>query len=166
MTLSSQQAADHAEILRVVAEWAQSADREDWEALADTMTATVRRDYSSLGGPVDEKGVRELVEEWAGLLGGLEMHQHLIGLPSITLAGDDAAEAQAHFQAQHELHNESGGDQWTLGGRYRFDLSRTSSGWRISGITCTRLWSNGNPGILALAAERSAERVREGAPAG
>jgi hypothetical protein len=89
MPLSNQEAADRTEIIQVVAEWAQSADRADWGALAGTMTEVVRRDYSSLGGSEGEIGVQDLVREWAGVLGGLDMHQHLIGVPSITLARDE-----------------------------------------------------------------------------
>jgi hypothetical protein len=138
----------------VIGRFAQRADRRDWEGLVGCFTEMVDRDYSSLtGSGPDRLTARKLVvEEWAPVLGALDATQHLIGLPVVSLNGD-SARATAHFQAQHVLADTEGGDRWTLGGRYDFELSREPGGWKISGVTMTALWSEGNQRVMALAAE-------------
>ena len=145
-----------AEILDTIGSFAQRADRRDWEGLVGCLTEMVERDYSSLtGSGPDRLAARKLVvEEWAPVLGSLDATQHLIGLPVVSLNGDSAT-VTAHFQAQHVLANTDGGDRWTLGGRYDFELRRESGGWRISGVTMTALWSEGNQRVMSRAAESS-----------
>lgn len=147
---------DQAEILNAIGSFAQRADRRDWEGLVGCFTEMVDRDYSSLtGSDPDRLAARKLVvEEWAPVLGSLDATQHLIGLPVVSLNGDSAT-VTAHFQAQHGLANTDGGDRWTLGGRYDFELRRESGGWRISGVTMTALWSEGNQRVMSRAAESS-----------
>jgi hypothetical protein len=45
-----------------------------------------------------------------------------------------------------------GDPTWTLGGHYRFDLTRTPGGWRIAAVTMTADWATGNQHIMTLAA--------------
>jgi hypothetical protein len=143
-----------AEILDTIGSFAQRADRRDWEGLVGCFTEMVDRDYSSLtGSGPDRLAARKLVvEEWAPVLGALDATQHLIGLPVVSSNGDYAT-ATAHFQAQHILANTDGGDRWTLGGRYDFELRRETDGWRISGVTMTAVWSEGNQSVMSRAAE-------------
>ena len=116
----------------------------------------VDRDYSSLtGSGPDRLDARKLVvEEWVPVLGARDATQHLIGLP-VVLSNGDHATATAHFQTQHVLATTDGGDRWTLGGRYDFELRRESGGGRISGVTMTVLWSEGNQRVMSRAAESS-----------
>lgn len=148
---------DRAEILDTIASFAQRADRRDWEGLVGCFTEVVDRDYSSLtGSGPDRLPARKLViEEWAPVLGSLDATQHLIGLPVVSPDGEDNATATAHFQAQHVLAGTEGGDRWTLGGRYDFELRREPGGWKISGVTMTALWSEGNQEVMARAADHS-----------
>jgi hypothetical protein len=71
---------DRAEILEMIASFAQRADRRDWEGLVGCFTEMVDRDYSSLtGSGPDRLPARKLVvEEWAPVLGALDATQHLI----------------------------------------------------------------------------------------
>jgi SnoaL-like domain len=150
---------DREEILEMIASFAQRADRRDWEGLVGCFAQMVDRDYSSLtGSGPDRLPARKLVvEDWAPVLGALDATQHLIGLPVVSSDGDSAA-ATAHFQAQHVLANTDGGDRWTLGGRYDFELRRETGGWRISGVTMTALWSEGNQRVMSRAAGSSGLR--------
>jgi hypothetical protein len=150
---------DRAEILEMIASFAQRADRRDWEGLVGCFTEMVDRDYSSLtGSGPDRLPARKLVvEEWAPVLGALDATQHLIGLPVVSSDGESAT-ATAHFQAQHVLGNTDGGDWWTLGGRYDCEMRRETGGWRISGVTMTALWSEGNQRVMSRAAESSGLR--------
>lgn len=146
--------ADRVEIAETIGRFAQSADSRDWEGLISLFTEEVYRDYSSLTGQEpDRKGARDLVEEWAGVLGNLDATQHFVGPPVVVIDGDAAA-AVAYFQAQHRLHNVTGGEKWTLGGRYDFAFERAGGGWKISGLTMTAMWGEGNQNIMALAAAR------------
>jgi SnoaL-like domain len=150
---------DREEILEMIASFAQRADRRDWEGLVGCFAEMVDRDYSSLtGSGPDRLPARKLVvEDWAPVLGALDATQHLIGLPVVSSDGDSAA-ATAHFQAQHVLANTDGGDRWTLGRRYDFELRRETGGWRISGVTMTALWSEGNQRVMSRAAGSSGLR--------
>ncbi|MBA3701395.1 MAG: nuclear transport factor 2 family protein [Rubrobacteraceae bacterium] len=142
------------EISENIGRFAQSADSRDWEGLASLFTEVVYLDYSSLTGQEpDRKGARDLVEEWAAVLGNLDATQHFIGPPTVTIDGDEAT-AVAYFQAQHRLHNVTGGEKWTLGGRYDFAFELRGEDWKISGLTMTAMWGEGNQNIMALAASR------------
>ncbi len=147
--------ADRVEIAETIGRFAQSVDSRDWDALASLFTEEVYRDYSSLTGQEpDRKAARDLVEEWAGVLGNLDATQHFVGPPVVAIDGDEAT-AVAYFQAQHRLHNVTGGEKWTLGGRYDWDLVRTAHGWRISGVRMTAMWDEGNRDLIAQAAARA-----------
>ncbi len=153
--------ADRVEIGETVGRFAQSADSRDWETLASLLAEEVYRDYGSLTGQEpDRKGARDLVEEWAATLGNLDATQHFVGPPTVTIDGDRAT-ATAYFQAQHRLHNVTGGEKWTLGGRYDFAFERAGEGWKISGLTMIAMWGEGNQNIMALAAARGQEQSRD-----
>lgn len=146
--------ADRVEISESIGRFAQSADSRDWEGLISLFTEEVYLDYSSLTGQEpDREGARDLVEEWSAVLGNLDATQHFVGPPTVTIDADEAT-AVAYFQAQHRLHNVTGGEKWTLGGRYDFAFERADGGWKISGLTMSAMWGEGNENIMTLAVAR------------
>lgn len=147
---------DRAEIEETAMRMGQGADRRDWEDLVACFTDEIRRDYTSLtGGDPDGIVARKLVtEEWAPALGSLDATQHFIGPCTISVKGDRAT-AHSYFQAKHVLAGADSGEKWTLGGRYDWDLVRTAGRWRISGVTMTAMWDEGNRDLMAQAAARA-----------
>jgi SnoaL-like domain len=91
------------------------------------------------------------VDSLRATLGGLEATQHLQGNHLVDSA-DAHATCTACFQATHILANPYGSPRRTLGGNYRFELIRTADGWRISAMTMTAVWADGNQQIMTIAA--------------
>ena len=107
------------EVADVVARWFLALDDHDWDAVMGFLGDTVRRDYQSLFGiEPDEPAGPDLVAEWRGVLTGLDAHQHLLGPPVVTVAGDEAR-AAAHVVGTHVLAGDPG-SPWVVGGTYRF----------------------------------------------
>ncbi|MDH6216885.1 nuclear transport factor 2 family protein [Streptomyces pseudovenezuelae] len=123
-------------------------DLRRWDALPAVLAEKVTLDYTSLNGgtPVTLPADR-IIADWAAGLGHLRATQHLIGNQIAEVDGDTAV-LTAHFQATHLLPNPYGAPTWTLGGRYRFDLTRATAGWRIAGVVMTTLWADGNQQIM------------------
>jgi ketosteroid isomerase-like protein len=125
-------------------------DARDWKALEHLFTDTVYNDRTSLtGGEPETLGVAEFVGGWRSLMEHLDAVHHLVTCHVINLDGDQATCA-ANMQGTHVLANHSGGPIWQVGGRHDYQLTRTSDGWRIAGITFTIQWATGNQNILAL----------------
>ena len=72
---------------------------------------------------------------------------HLVGSHLVTLDGDTAT-AQCEAQAQHVRRGVDGGSTFTLGGRYRDQVTRTPAGWRITHRDLETSWVTGNPAVL------------------
>ncbi|WP_369142036.1 nuclear transport factor 2 family protein [Streptomyces sp. R44] len=126
------------------------ADQRDWDALAGVFADEVTLDYTSLnGGEPVTLAPAQIVRGWREGLGAYAATQHLLTghLVAVDGGGDgdgdgdgDGAVCTAGFQATHR---KADGSLWTLGGTYRFDLSRTGDGWRITGVVMTAVWSDG-----------------------
>jgi hypothetical protein len=142
---------DRFDIIDTTVRMAWHADRREWDGLNDVLAPRVRLDYTSLSGgeaATVERG--DIIVSWRNALGGLTATQHLVGNHLVTIDGDRAT-CTAAFQATHVLANPHGDPTWTLGGHYRFELTRTSAGWRITDLTMTADWATGNQQIMTLA---------------
>ncbi|WP_086735297.1 nuclear transport factor 2 family protein [Streptomyces glaucescens] len=125
-------------------------DLRQWDALPALLAEKVTLDYTSLfGGEPIVRTPDQVIADWSAGLGHLKATQHMIGNQIAEVRGD-AAVLTAHFQATHLLPNPYGSETWTLGGRYRFDLARTTAGWRIAGVLMTALWADGNQQIMTV----------------
>lgn len=146
---------DRMEIEETALRMGQAADQRDWDTLVGCFTAEVYRDYSSLTGQEPGRiGAHALVTgEWAPVFCNLDATQHFTGPCTITIEGNRAT-GHAYFQTRHVLANVTGGDTWTLGGRYDWTFVRAEQGWKISGVKMTAIWAEGNQNIMALAAAR------------
>ncbi|GAA3433309.1 nuclear transport factor 2 family protein [Kutzneria kofuensis] len=142
---------DRAAIVETCTRMAWLADQRRWEELVEQFTDDVAVDYTSLNGgaPVRVRG-RDLVAGWRAGLSGFDATQHLVSNHLVAIDGDTAV-VTAAFQATHVLPNQRGGPIWRIGGDYRYELVR-ADGWRISAVTMTMTWSEGNFDLLALAA--------------
>ncbi|MFF8288990.1 nuclear transport factor 2 family protein [Streptomyces sp. NPDC016309] len=116
------------------------ADQRAWDALAGVFADEAMLDYTSLnGGEPVALTPSQIVAGWQAGLGAYAATQHLLGNHLVTVDGDDAV-CDATFQATHR---KGDGSLWTLGGTYRFDLTRSPDGWRITGVVMTQVWSDG-----------------------
>ena len=145
-------------VTRTVTRLFELTDQRRWDGLADLFAAEVLLDYTSLvGGEPARLSPEEIVGSWRTTLGGLDATQHLVSNvlvdPEEGAAGA-AATATAQFQATHVLANPTGDDTWTLGGHYRFELTRTGDTWRVSAMAMTATWASGNRHVMTLATGR------------
>ncbi|MCX5535642.1 nuclear transport factor 2 family protein [Streptomyces sp. NBC_00006] len=130
------------------------ADRREWERLRGLFADKVLLDYTSLnGGEPVQLTPKEIVDAWAATLGGFDATQHLIANQLVELVGDRAI-CTASFQATHRLATAHGAPLWTLGGAYRWELTRTADRWLIDTVVMTATWGGGNQDLTVQAAGR------------
>ena len=72
--------------------------------------------------------------------------QHLVTNHLVEITGDEAT-VTASFQATHVV--VATGDQWVLGGDYRYQLVRAEGRWLIRSVTLTPRWETGDRSILS-----------------
>lgn len=144
---------DKSDIIETCTRMGWYADRREWGLLKEVFAERVTLDYTSLnGGEPAELTPDQIIGGWQAVLGALDATQHLIAGHLVTVDGD-TAECTANFQAVHRLANPFGSPLWTLGGIYRFGLVRVSDGWRISAVTMTATWADGNQHVMTLVTE-------------
>jgi ketosteroid isomerase-like protein len=132
---------DRLDVIDTCTRMAWHADHRDWDRLATVFADKVRLDYTSLnGGEPVTLTPDQIVRAWTDALGAFEATQHLLANHLVTLDGDTAV-CTASFQATHRKRD----GRWTLGGTYRFDLTRINDQWRITGVVMTAVWSEGTP---------------------
>jgi hypothetical protein len=105
-----------------------------------------------------EVGVVKSPDEWvaevAGVMVGFDGSQHLIS-NAIHRMTDDIADTECFILADHFLNNDSGDRSFTLGGIYTLQSVRIPAGLKICKWHLKVLWCSGNPGLYALAAEKT-----------
>jgi len=149
------------EVIETCTRMAHHADRREWDRLVEIFADEVRLDYTSLQGGEPATVAREqLVDGWREALGGLAATQHLITNHLVEVDGARAV-CLADFQATHLYPNPHGDPSWTLGGRYRFELCRLGSAWRLAALTMTAVWARGNQQIMSLAGGATTTRSEE-----
>lgn len=130
-------------------------DRRRWDDLVDVFADEVRLDYTALnGGEPATVPAADMVAGWAAGLGGLQATQHLLGSHLVDVDGDRAT-ATAQFQATHVLPTRPRSAAVDLGGRYHCELTRRDDRWRITAVTMTPSWAEGNQQVMTLAAQRT-----------
>jgi 3-phenylpropionate/cinnamic acid dioxygenase small subunit len=131
---------DRFDIIDTCTRMAWYADQREWARLAEVFADQVTLDYTSLnGGEPVVLTPTQIIAGWQEGLGVYSATQHLVGNHLVTIDGDSAV-CTASFQATHRKPDDS---LWTLGGTYRFDLTRTGDGWRITGVVMSTVWSDG-----------------------
>jgi hypothetical protein len=142
---------DRSAIIEACSRLAWHVDHREWELLKEVFADEVLLDYTSLnGGEPATVTPEQIAAGWARGLGGYDATHHLITNHLVTVHAD-AAVCTASFQAVHRLANLFGSPLWTLGGTYRFTLTRTEGRWRINGMTLTVVWAEGNKDLTTLA---------------
>lgn len=142
---------DRLAIVELIGRLSLTIDAKDWDAMGQLFTDTVYHDRTSLtGGEPYTAPVALFVEGWRQTLQAMDAIHHQITNHVVRLDGDQAT-CTANMMGTHVLANASGGPMWTVGGRHDYQLTRTSEGWRIAGLTFTLQWATGNMNIVTLA---------------
>jgi len=134
---------DEREIIGLAVRYCQAMDARDYDALHDIFVA----DATACLAGIDEIGLEAIIARCSRVLDPCNATQHLVGNHLVTLDGDTAT-AQCEVQAQHVRRGVEGGSTFTLGGRYRDQVTRTPAGWRITHRDLETSWVTGNPGVL------------------
>ncbi|TXR99791.1 nuclear transport factor 2 family protein [Streptomyces sp. col6] len=128
------------------------ADRREWEKLDALFADKVVLDYTSLnGGEPVHLTPKEITGSWAATLSGYDSTQHLLANHLVDLDGDRAV-CTASFHATHRLAAPHGASLWTLGGDYRWGLTRSGDRWLIDAVVMAATWGDGNQGLPARVA--------------
>lgn len=149
-----QELLDRADISAVLHRYCNAIDTKDWALLETCFTEDLEADFRSFAGREVVKGREQWCAAIRATIAGLDASQHMTANHSHQIDGD-AATLRADLQAVHMLANERGGDEYTIGGYYDIDLTRTPDGWRIRRYALTVRWHRGNRAILRLAAARA-----------
>ena len=145
---------DRAAILDVLARFAHGIDGRDWALYRSLFTDEIDVDYESYRpGSVARMPADDWVDRARRLFPGLDATQHVLVNAWIRPAGEEV-EVRTSMRADHFLD----GARYTLGGHYLHRLTAVGGGWRISGVTLTVTWEEGNKGLLSVAAERASAR--------
>ncbi|WP_322753545.1 nuclear transport factor 2 family protein [Frankia sp. Cas3] len=137
--------ADRGAILDVVAAYATALDTRTWAALDGLFTDDAVCTY---GGSIgDLTGQNAIIKSLRSVLEPLDATQHQITNSVVRVHGD-TAEHTAYVHAQHVRHGVPGGELYTIGARYDDQLRRTPDGWRFTRRELTRIWTDGNRGVL------------------
>lgn len=135
---------DHFAIERVILSVGRCLDERDFDGLRDLFTDDAA--VSTPGGEV--RGHEALVAQARSRHSGGEGIQHLITNLLIDQDGDEAA-VRANLLVTFAKNGVRDPSPFVLGEVYRFNLERTSSGWRITRLTSRPVWTLNLPAQLA-----------------
>lgn len=138
-----------ADVLDVLARFAHGIDGRDWALYRSVFADEVLVDYSSYRpGPVQALAADAWVDRARRLFPGLGATSHLLVNPWLT-GDDDEVTVRTSMRADHV----TGAERYTLGGTYVHRLRRSGEGdWRITAVTLTVTWREGDPALLTRAA--------------
>ncbi|MEM7273956.1 MAG: nuclear transport factor 2 family protein [Actinomycetota bacterium] len=127
------------------------ADHHQWTDLRTVFADEVLLDYTSLqGGEPATVPADEVISGWRTAFEAIDAHQHLVANHLVDIDGD-AAVVTAAFQATHQWR----GETWTLGGDYRFEVTRSEGSWLITAMTMVAGWQTGPADLMARATAAS-----------
>ncbi len=105
-------------------------------------------DAFAILGETECRGIDAIIERVSTALTRLDASQHLVGSHWVELDGDQATH-KCYLHAQHILSGTDGGDLWMVAGIYDDQAVRTPDGWRIKHRVLSRVWTHGNPNVVA-----------------
>jgi len=141
-----------AQVTEVVTVYGKAMDRRNWTAYRDVFEDELDLRYPEwAGGPRGPMAADTWVEMAIGALIGFTGTQHDITTVTVQFSGDDRAMADANLVARHILTQGEETEILTLGGYYRFGMTKRDGRWRIQSIELTSLWDEGDRGLFAKA---------------
>jgi len=161
LDLPSPTGRDQAAITEVITRIARGADLHQWEAVRAAFAPEVGLDY----GTPEQLSSDAIIARWQPLLEAFAATQHHVFDTHVHVEGD-CATAGSRFQATHVLHGATGGDVWTLAGRYEYVLARSARGWQVTAMRMVPEESSGNATLLDQARARASRAAQpDAAPA-
>lgn len=145
---ASDDAADHAAILALLARYSTALDTRDWALLDQVFTDDLVYDAG--------EWITHSRADWLArlrpYLEGCGPTQHLLGNYRIELDGDTAQSA-VYVRAFHVGTRELATTTYEMMGEYRDRLVRTPAGWRSRHRTLRLQWEQGSRSVLRPAPE-------------
>lgn len=128
--MTPREAADHAEIARVLQLYFRAMDEKDYGLLERVFTRDAALHYDMQGGSrTTLAGMLPLFEDFNR---AFAVMQHLSGLPFIEVDGDEGRSVLSLRALHVQRTREGKSHPWTVYGFYRDRLVRTPEGWRIA----------------------------------
>ena len=138
-------------IRRVVGDVGRAADEQRWELAIAAFAPRVVLDY----GVPELLAPDEIVARWAPMFAQFDETRHTISDLEVQHPEPDRALVASTFVAVHRMDDQ----EWTLGGRYVYELVWTDGAWKI---TRMRMIPEASTGVTTLA---DTARERAGLPA-
>jgi hypothetical protein len=120
---------DRVAIADLLARYADAVDRRDLDALDDVFTPDATIDFSAFGGSTGDLG--ETKRFLTDSLALFRRTQHMMGLPLISVTGDEASARTACHNPMLIDNADGTTSVWLIGLWYDDALVRTRDGWRI-----------------------------------
>lgn len=147
---------DMADIRNAVLGFFEAVDDRNWARAENLMRAPFHLDYSSYGaGPAADLEPAAILDGWKGILPGFDATHHQLG-PLIAEVDGARASARAYVTALHFIEGAEGGQTWTVVGTYDIALDQTDDLWRLSSLTFSFKFQDGNLYLPKTAQERAA----------
>ena len=153
------QTQDVSGVIQVAQRITEEADKRNWGALRDCFAPRVVLDY----GTPELLTPEEIVARWKPLLSEFDQTEHSV-LIDVVRQEPESARVSATFRASHRINRVAGGDEWTLTGRYDYELMQLGGAWKVTRMHMTPVESTGNTGLLAEARARAGVPGRPEAP--
>ena len=131
---------DRIEIEDFFSLYARAVDTRDWDLYRTLFTEDAHIDYSSSGGSVGN--LDETVSFLSKALDMFEMSQHLITNIELLHREENEAQVLALFNNPMRL---KGGSVWFVGGKYKHEMIKSTSGWRSKKLIEETLWFDRSP---------------------
>ncbi|NGO66877.1 nuclear transport factor 2 family protein [Streptomyces boncukensis] len=149
---------EHFAIQDVVSRFGRMVDDRNWDRLPGIFTEQVRLDYTELfGGRPQEVPGGTIGDRWRARLSGFSATQHVI-TNVVADVGGATADVVANVVATHVLRGPADSRMVTCGGTYQLGMARGPGRWLISAVTARLVWTDGDLGLFAAAAEHAPKR--------
>lgn len=144
--------ADAARVATTVGAITAAVDLRRFDLVAGLFADSVVLDYTALwGGAPATLTPADIVKAWAGLVPGFDATRHDVTDIAVAIDGDSAS-ATAEVDGIHIL----GDAAWRVLGTYRWRLTRTADGWRVTHMTLADTREQGSRDLVAAAIARVA----------
>jgi hypothetical protein len=143
---------DTVQVIEVVTAYGKAMDRRDFDLYREVFEDELDLQYPEwAGGPRGPMAADSWVEMARGDLLVFTGTQHDITTVMVQFSGDARASADANLVARHILTTGEDTEILTLGGYYRFGLTKRDGRWRIHSVALTLLWDEGDRDLFRKA---------------
>ena len=130
MPMTTQDAADHLEIIQVIQRYVKAIDEKRFDVLASVFTEDAELVYL-VGKQLIEASMKTAEATFKAFLWKCFWTSHLVSDPTIELMGD-RARASSRLTATHvQIRDDGSRNVWIVSGVYEDEFVREARGWRI-----------------------------------